>query len=483
MKNTLAIRLTAMMALMLAFPAISLAQDENSANSQDQAAEQQEVNPKTALVQAIQANQWENAIQIADTILESDPNNTEVLSLLGAALAQNNQNERAETVLLKVIENTPDDPQANNNLCYIKYTLKRKDAADACVKAAKLNPDKADIQKLTAQALEANKKPDEARAYYVKSWELNHDDLVALTAATSIDFGKNDYQAAYDLTTKALDSNINNAVLYLNALVAANKLGRYEDAIKLADKGYPMFKDDGMLLNKAEALYQLNRLDEAEKIITELEKVISEKSVNGPKFNLLSTRVLLAQSCNLDQSTTCQLDNEDECCKRERAALEKITSVKDHKTLKKDLELPLVLGMAQMVNGNLKEAEANFALAHENQPDRIDITAAMAVNLFMFGDKRDHETSMVYLSKVLEQSNDFANIDYVRQTYKWPPRMLDNLQLMLDKRKKDAEAAERAAHAGCHCDMAQSHHPLGMGTIIAFLLAMLAGLGLRRKAQ
>ena len=191
-------------------------------------------------------------------------------------------------------------------------------------------------------------------------------------------------------------------------------------------------------------------------------------------------QVLLAQGCNVEKANTCQTENEDPCCKGERDALEKVKGIEDHKLLKNEPRLPVTLACAQIVNGDLKSAESKLTQAISKAEDKTELQAALAVTLYMFGDKRDQDAGMKYLEEVLAADQLFASKDAVQKKYQWPPRMLDNLQIMLDK--KTADSQPKTAKSGCSCDVNGSGQPMSFMTIIAFLLALLAGLGLRRKA-
>ena len=465
-------------ALLAAMPVNAYAQ-ENPATDENQEADSQSWT-KEDLVQAYQAENWNESIRIADALLKSEPENKDYLSILGVALAQTSQNERAEKVFMDLSKNNPEDPLIHANLCIVQTALKGNTAEESCLKAAGLNPDNAIVQKTTAQVLESNKKTAEARKYYYNAWKLKKDDLVSLTAATSIDFKNKDYQAAYDLTKEGLDAGNEVSVLYLNSLLALSKLGRYEENIDLADKGYAKFHEDTMLAHKADSLVRLGRLEEAKTLFSELEERTASESMNWPRIELTYAQALLASGCSLEKANTCQTENEDPCCKGERDALEKVTGVQGHKLLKNEPRLPVTLAMAQIVNGELKSAESTLTQALGKTEDKTELKAALAVTLYMFGDKRDQDAGMKYLDEVLAEDQLFAHKDDVQKKYQWAPRMLENLQFMLDKRVEDSQP--KTTKSGCSCDVSGSGQPVSLASVLAFLLTLLAGLGWRRKS-
>ena len=481
MKNAFQIVKIALLAsLLTAIPVVTYAQENNAPEETQETAENAWT--EADLMNEVQTQNWSKTVQIADALLKSDPENIKYLSILGAALAQTDENERAEKIFTDLLQKMPDNPEMTTNLCYSQMKLKREAAVETCLKAASMNPEKAEVLNITAIALENNNKLKEARQYYHKIWELDNSNLSALTSATSIDFNLKDYQAAYDLTKQAIDMGRNVPILYLNAMLALSKLGKYEENIQLAEDGYAKFKDDMMLFYKADALFQLGRMDEAEKLFAELEQRSSSGSLNWPRIELSYTQLLYLKGCDLKQANTCQLENEDSCCKNERDALEKINGIKDNKLLKNEPRLAVILACAQAINGDLKTAESTLSQALPKTEDKSEIQAALGVVLYMFGDKRDQEAGMNYLNQAKSANQDFASRETVQKKYLWPPRMLDTLQLMLDTPATD-ENQSKSAKSGCSCDMNRTGHPMSLMTILAFLLTILAGLGLRRQSH
>ena len=474
MKNMFfSFKFAAILATFLTMPAVAWAQDD---------ADREDNPPSKEQLTALYQNQnWRGSAAMAEQLLQIDPEDTDILSVYGVALAQLNRNEEAEPIFKKLLEKKPDDPGIVRNLCHTQSVLKRDTALETCIKAADLNPDVAQVQHFVGQMLQSESRTDEALARYLKAWELEKTNPIYLTAATSIEFSQKKYEQAYEHTKSALDSGLNNPVVYLNVLIAANYIGKYEETIKLADKGYEIFHDDMMLMNKAVALYKLARFEEAETLLKELDPRTPEKSINWARFQYTYGQVLLATGCDLNKASSCQTPNEDACCAREREALARINKVKDHDLLKRETLLPVYLGLAQLINGEGKSAESVLAKALDQKEGKEDILAALAVTLYQFGDEQDKKAGLKYLEQALEISKDFEDIAKIKSSRGWPDRVLENYKKMLDDRNAKLEKPKKS---GCSCDIAgQNGAPLSLASIFAVLAVLLAGLGLRRKAD
>ena len=473
MKNMISsFKFAALLAACLVFPPASWAQDAEDLQDTPPSKEQ--------LIEIYQNQNWQGVVDMAEQLMQIDPEDSAILSIYGVALAQLDKNEQAEGIFLKLIEKSPDDAQVLGNLCYAQSSLKRENALETCIKAAELNPDKDKIQYMVGQMLETANRPQDARDYYLKAWNIDKKSPIYLTAATSIDFRLNESDKAYEHTKTALDSGLKMPILYLNIELASNNIGTYEETIRLADEGYEAFHDDMMRMHKAVALYKLGRLDEAEALLKELDEVTAEGNFNYPRLQYTYGQVLLAKGCSAQKAGTCQTPNEDVCCVNERNALERINKVKDHELLKKETLLPVYLGFAQLVNGEGKNAEALLSKSLDAKNDKEDILAALAVTLYQFGDDQDKKAGMNYLSQALEISKDFEDIQKVKSSRLWPERTLEILGKMLDERNEAAKPKK----SGCSCDIAgHQGAPLSLASIFAVLAMLLSGLWLRRRTN
>lgn len=438
---------------------------------------------KEALVEAYQTGEWTNAQNIARELLKTDPDNINYLNILGVSLGQTQQHEEAESIFLKVKSLNPDDNQIYANLCYVQNELKRDSVLDTCLEATKRITDNAELFYLTAQMLEGKKRKDEALKLYESAYHLNENDVRYLTAMTSILSSKGEYLKAAELTEKAIQSGKKMAILYLNAILTFNRAGYYEKALQLADEGFASFHDPVMILGKAEALTGLKRYEEADVLWEQTEPLIDVKNSARARLDFGYAKSLLARSCSSETIKTCATETSDPCCARERKALEllEVAMDKEQKQLKHETTLTTNFGLAMILNNRLEDAEALLTKAvNENMSkDNAGALAALAVALYQFSDERDREAGRRYYQQAVEASPDFADIERIRETRVWPPRLLDTLKTIQD----DVANAQNGKNkkSGCSCDLHQNSSTPFAGLICLFL-AFLGLMGFRRKS-
>ncbi|MFC1537926.1 tetratricopeptide repeat protein, partial [Candidatus Latescibacterota bacterium] len=91
----------------------------------------------------IRLKQFEDAISISEWLAASDPENRSHLLRLSLVYDMSGQFENAEKALLSILEITPDDPLALNNLAYmyLENTKNYSKAIDMVTQALKVEPD------------------------------------------------------------------------------------------------------------------------------------------------------------------------------------------------------------------------------------------------------------------------------------------------------------------------------------------------------
>ena len=435
------------------------------------------------LLNAYEDAKWSRAIMLAEELLEAQPNNVGILTILGISATNINEFARAESAFEKVLALQPDDPTALINLCGARTKLKRENAIETCLKAAEKDPNNAPLWQLIGQEYENAKKLDDARDAYLKASQIDPKNLSYLTAVTAIDFTRKDYDKALEITEKAINDGNENVILYINAIIAANKLGAYDKALAIVDRGFEKYHDPQMNLGKAEALNGLHRFEEAIPIWKELLNEVNKNHQTYPRIQYGCARAMIANSCDETKYSQCGSETEDACCAREREALDLLLAVKDDKALRKQApEFDEYLGLAYILNGKLEDAEAilTAAVTNDLEKNSAGAPAALAAALYSFSDAKDRRAALVYYTQAASAAEDIRDADRVIATRAWPPRIAGIL-----KKIQADENAQKAAktNKGCSCEISAMQQPaLPVAAWLTALLSLLALLAVRRKS-
>ena len=429
---------------------------------------------KDALIEAFSAEQWGRSTMIARELLKTEPENTDYLSMLGVSCAKNNDNTCAKEALEKARDLNPDDAQVYANLCAVYTQIQFDDHVETCIEATKRITDNAQLFYITGQKLEKLKKLSEARDMYEAAWKLEPNNNIYLTAITTIDFSFRNYKSALEITEKGISSGNDISILYLNAIIAALRLGDFEKAQKYAETGYEKYKDPVMLMGKAEALDGMAKYNEADPIWKELQEKITENSMSRDRFLLGLAKHQLALSCTSETFKTCATQNQDPCCARESeilAHLEEITPPK------RDNNYQVYLGIAQILANQLEKAEATLTKAVNANMDRDNASAlaALAVALYQFDDERDKTAAKRYYTQAIDASPDFANFDQLTKTRFWPPRLIETLKQI----QTDIASGDKKKSSGCSCEITQN--PSIPWATLALLILVFATLAIKRR--
>ncbi|MBQ4359832.1 MAG: tetratricopeptide repeat protein [Proteobacteria bacterium] len=435
------------------------------------------------LLEAYENAKWSRAIMLAEELLAADPDNAGVLTILGVSATNINEFARAEAAFEKALTLKPDDPISLVNLCGARLKLKNENAIDTCLKAAEKDPNNAALWNLIGQEYENSKKLDDARNAYSKASALDPKNLSYLTAVTAIDFTRKDYDKALEITEKAINDGNENVILYINAVVAANKLGAYDKALAIVDRGFEKYHDPQLKQGKAEALNGLHRFEEAIPIWKELLNEVNKNHQSYPRIQYGCARAMIAASCDEAKYSQCGSETEDACCAREREALELMLAAKDDKALRKQApEFDEYLGLAFILNGKLEEAEAILTVAATNNLEKnsAGAPAALAAALYSFSDAKDRRAALVYYTQAASASEDIRDPERVIATRAWPPRIAGIL-----KKLQAEENAQKASKTkkGCSCEISAMQQPaLPVAAWLTALLSLLALLAARRKS-
>lgn len=133
---------------------------------------QSKFNIKNILQKAIglhQSGQLEQAEELYNNILDTEPLHSDSLHLLGLIAYQTRKLEEAFLLIEKAVSVCPDSPLYLNNLGLVLKDLRRYDEAiSACKKALKLKPDFAEACNTIASICEDQENHEEALHYYQK---------------------------------------------------------------------------------------------------------------------------------------------------------------------------------------------------------------------------------------------------------------------------------------------------------------------------
>lgn len=446
------------------------------------AAAQETATPEM-LAEAYENGRWSRAIMLAEELLKAEPENVSYLTILGVSATNINEFKRAEEVFEKTEALRPGDPLPLLNLCGARIKLKREGALDTCLKAAEKNPDNAGLWQIIGQEYENEKRLDDARNAYLKACQIDPKNVAFITSVTAIDFSRKDYASALEISEKAIEGGNENVILYLNAVLAANRSGAYEKALALADRGYDKYHDPQLKQGKADALNSLHRFDEALPVWMSLLEEINKNHQNYPRIQYGCARALLATSCDEAKYARCGGDAEDACCAREREALELLVAAKDDKALRKSApEYDEYLGLAYILNNKLEDAEAvlTSAVTNDLEKNSAGAPAALAVALYSFSDAKDRSAARVYYQQAVNASDDVSDPDRLVAARAWPPRLAGTLKKL--KADDDAQKASKVK-AKCSCDISANAPASPLAAAFAALLACFGLCLARRRSQ
>ena len=208
---------------------------------------------------------WDQAEQLCRTILGSQADHFEALSLLGVLAAQTRRKQEAADLLRRAVAAKPDDATAASNYGNVLMELKRFDEALASYeRLLKLAPDSAEghnsrgvvLQKLqrTAEALASYERALTLKPHYAQA---HHNRGVALRALNRLDEALASYERALALRPDHADH-------YNNRGVVLQELGRPEEALRSYERALALKPDDAEVCsNRGSALLALGRPTDA----------------------------------------------------------------------------------------------------------------------------------------------------------------------------------------------------------------------------
>ena len=435
----------------------------------------QESADKTALMAAYQAENWEIVAQIASGLLVNEPENTDLLKMMARVHIQKDEYDKAAEYMRKLRTLEPDNPEHLQNLCAIESNIAGSDAANTCYAAVQKVTDNAQLYGITAQELEKAGRTSEARIMYEKAFALDPQNIVYLTGMTAIDFDAGNNMLALDATEKAIEGGLQHAILYLNAITAANRSGRHEKAIAFADAGYALYHDSLMLTGKAEALMALKRYAEAEALWKELDGEAAHNSIVAGRQQLGMTISKFALSCTSEQYKTCGTPSAHDCCRHEAEVLKYAEAMQDNDAAKgRDPMLAAYLGMAQILANRLGDAETSFAKVRQVSKGNVWTQSALAVCLYHSSEERDRASAVKLIQQLMPLCDN--DVECLHGHVVWPPRLEEDLHAMIAAAQNDGKGKK-----GCGCSVLEESPsaPAAPASLLAILA--LAAIALRRR--
>ena len=226
----------------------------------------------------------ENALKYYNKILEIDPENGIVrFSLANYYLEQGNK-EKAFDQVKKAFANKEVD--ADTKIQYYMMQTANPDSSDWSSEQIdqlldilhKTHPDDNRMYTIFAEHLLHQNKVDEAREYLRKYIETDKNNFTIWQQLLFMDNDLQDFESLYTDSKEALELFPNQAVVYALNAVASLQLKKYEEALTVLKDGEPYVLENKSLkvqfeLYKAEANYNLNKVDEAFKAFDQVIKM------------------------------------------------------------------------------------------------------------------------------------------------------------------------------------------------------------------
>jgi Flp pilus assembly protein TadD len=225
-----------------------------------------------AIATRFQLNLWSNTETLFSHALAVTANNAHAHQNLGAALAQKGKLDAAAEHFIAAVTLMPNYAEAQSNLGFALAANGKNEEAIVHYRAAlALKPSLPQTHFLLANALSAQGNRDEARTEYETAIQLKPDHPLALNdlawmLATDPDPARRNGEQAVQLAERACRITGYDEALLLGTLAAAYaEAGRFEDAVKTAEKAAALADKDGQteLAKKNRELMELYRTGKA----------------------------------------------------------------------------------------------------------------------------------------------------------------------------------------------------------------------------
>jgi protein O-GlcNAc transferase len=208
---------------------------------------------------------WAQAEQLCRTILSSQADHFQALSLLGIIAAQTRRTQEAADLLRRAVAAKPDDAAAASNYSKVLTELNRFDDALASYeRLLKLKPDYAAGYNCRGVVLQKLKRPAEALTSYEHALKLKPDYAEAYYNRGVVLRALNRPEEALTSYERALAIRPDYAEGYNNRGVVLQELGLPLEALQSYERALAIKPDDAEVYsNRGNALQALGRLEDA----------------------------------------------------------------------------------------------------------------------------------------------------------------------------------------------------------------------------
>ena len=202
-------------------------------------------------------NNFKEALNFYNQVLEMDPNNLNARINLGAVFKGLGDNKKAKICYEKIIEITPNYINAHINLGNIFKDLDEYQKAKNCYeKAIEIDPSNTKAHNNLGNIFKDLKKYEEAIDCYEKAIEIDPNFVNAYLNLGLTFQTLEEYQKAKNCYEKAIEIDSNFVDLYINLGSIFVELGEYKKAIDCYKKGVALKSDHEILLyNLGSALF------------------------------------------------------------------------------------------------------------------------------------------------------------------------------------------------------------------------------------
>lgn len=174
-----------------------------------------------------------------------EPGSADILINLGVCLKDMNHSQEAKQTFLKLLEQTPNSPEAHYNLGTIYNGEEDTETAiEHLIKAVQLRPDYADAHLNLGNALLSVERKEEATQHYEQAARLKPEGYEKIQAISKLKEAEGDIDGAIRLFSDALEANDSDFRLFreLGALYQAQ--GRTQEALRNINKASTLEPDD-----------------------------------------------------------------------------------------------------------------------------------------------------------------------------------------------------------------------------------------------
>ncbi len=253
------------------------------------------MNVNTAIQAALenyQAGKLHQAEHICKSILSIQPQNANILHLLGIIYYQLKEYDSAISSIEKALQLKPNDADAYFNLGNAFVDTSQLDNAITCYqKALQINPNIFEVYNNLANVFMEKGQIDNAIISYQKAIEFNPNIVDSYDNLGTALIKKKQFDEAISCYQKALQVNPNSADIYNSLGVVFHKKRQYDQAIIYYKKALQLNSKFALAYcNIAKALYQIGQIEEA--VIYYKKTLILEPNLSDAHHNMALSLLL-----------------------------------------------------------------------------------------------------------------------------------------------------------------------------------------------